>query len=132
MQTARTPQAEPAAAAEDLLRQLGGAAPKLVTLFASRERDQVALNRAVRERLPPGTRLVGATTAGELDNDGHPLGAAWCSARSRGDFEVGLGLGTRPVSGDAVSAGATAIARRCEDLGVRAGGPRSGASTWAS
>jgi hypothetical protein len=117
MQTARTTLKEPAAAAEDLLKQLGGITPKLVTMFASRERDQHALNRAVRERLPPGTRLVGATTAGELDNNGIYEGQVVLGALY-GDFEVGLGLGSG-LSVDAIGAGAAAIKRACEDLGVR-------------
>ncbi|HZI09361.1 MAG TPA: FIST N-terminal domain-containing protein [Myxococcus sp.] len=117
MQTARTTLKEPAAAAEDLLNQLGGITPKLVTMFASRERDQHALNRAVRERLPPGTRLVGATTAGELDNNGIYEGNVVLGALY-GDFDVGLGLGSG-LSVDAIGAGAAAIKRACEDLGVR-------------
>jgi hypothetical protein len=117
MQTARTTLKEPAAAAEDLMKQLGGITPKLVTMFASRERDQQALNRAVRERLPPGTRLVGATTAGELDNSGIYEGQVVLGALY-GDFEVGLGLGSG-LSVDAIGAGAAAIKRACEDMGVR-------------
>jgi hypothetical protein len=117
MQSARTTLSEPVAAAEDLMRQLGGAVPKLVIMFASRDRDQHALNRAVRERLPEGARLVGATTAGELDNQGIHVGSVVLSALS-GDFEVGLGLGTG-LSVDAVGAGAAAIKRACEELGVR-------------
>ena len=118
MQTARTTQLDPIAAAEDLVRQLqGGATPKLVTLFASRDRDQLALNRALRERLPPGTRLVGATTGGELDNQGIYQGSVVLGALS-GDFEVGLGLGTG-LSVDAVGAGGAAIKRAAQELGVR-------------
>ncbi|MCK8498924.1 MULTISPECIES: FIST signal transduction protein [Myxococcus] len=117
MQTARTTLTEPAAAAEDLLSQLGSVKPVLVTMFASRNRDQHALNRAVRERLPPGTRLIGATTAGELDNTGIHEGSVVLSALS-GDVEVGLGLGTQ-LSVDAITAGQNAIKRACEDLGVR-------------
>ncbi|WP_309890996.1 FIST N-terminal domain-containing protein [Archangium sp.] len=118
MQTARTTQLDPIAAAEDLVRQLqGGATPKLVTLFASRDRDQVALNRALRERLPAGTRLVGATTGGELDNQGIYQGSVVLGALS-GDFEVGLGLGTG-LSVDAVGAGGAAIKRAAQELGVR-------------
>jgi hypothetical protein len=117
MQTARTALLDPVAAAEDLLKQLGGDAPKLVTLFASRERDQVALNRAVRERLPKGTRLIGATTSGELDNTGIHSGNVVLGALS-GDFEVGLGLGTN-LTADAVGAGASAIKRAAEELGTR-------------
>lgn len=117
MQTVRTTHTDPIAAAEDLVGQLEGATPRLVTLFASRERDQLALNRAVRERLPPGTRLVGATTAGELDNQGIHSGSVVMGALS-GDFEVGLGLGTG-LSLDAVGSGAAAIKRAAQDLGVR-------------
>ncbi|QSQ20577.1 FIST C-terminal domain-containing protein [Pyxidicoccus parkwayensis] len=117
MHTARTTLKEPDAAAEDLLSQLGGTSPRLVTMFASRERDQQALNRAVRERLPKGTRLIGATTAGELDNTGIHEGSVVMSALS-GDFEVGLGLGSG-LSVDAIGAGAAAIKRACDDLGVR-------------
>jgi hypothetical protein len=118
MQTARTTQLDPIAAAEDLVRQLqGGATPKLITLFASRDRDQLALNRALRERLPPGTRLVGATTGGELDNQGIYQGSVVLGALS-GDFEVGLGLGTG-LSLDAVGAGGAAMKRAAQDLGVR-------------
>ncbi|ATB30699.1 hypothetical protein MEBOL_004160 [Melittangium boletus DSM 14713] len=118
MQTARTTQLEPVAAAEDLLRQLeGNEEPRLVTLFASRDRDQLALNRALRERLPKSTRLVGATTAGELDNRGIHAGSVVLGALF-GDFEVGLGLGTG-LSADAVSAGATAMKRAAQELGVR-------------
>ncbi|WP_224363738.1 FIST signal transduction protein [Hyalangium versicolor] len=117
MQTARTSEKEPVAAAEDLLKQLGGFQPKLVTLFASRDRDQSALNRAVRERLPKGCRLMGATTAGELDNSGIYSGTVVLGALA-GDFDVGLGLGGG-LSTDAVSAGAAAIRKACEELGVR-------------
>ncbi|NBD10541.1 MULTISPECIES: FIST signal transduction protein [Corallococcus] len=117
MQTARSTLTDPVAAAEDLLRQLHGPAPKLVTLFASRQRDQRALNRAVRERLPKETRLVGATTAGELDNNGIHENSVVLGALS-GDFEVGLGLGSG-LTGDAIAAGAQAIRRACEELGVR-------------
>lgn len=117
MQTARTAEREPGAAAEDLMKQLGGITPKLVMMFASRSRDQSALNRAVRERLPKGCRLVGATTAGELDNTGIHYGTVVLGAL-HGDFDVGLGLGTN-LSADAVSAGATAIRKACEELGVR-------------
>ncbi|HYH95914.1 FIST signal transduction protein [Hyalangium sp.] len=117
MQTARTSEKEPVAATEDLMKQLGSITPKLVMLYASRERDQVALNHALRERLPKGCRLVGATTAGELDNTGIHSGTVVIGALY-GDFDVGVGLGTG-LSTDAVSAGATAIRKACEELGVR-------------
>lgn len=113
----RTDLTNPAAAADDLLDQLGGVTPKLAVLFASRERDQVALNQALRERLPQETRLIGATTAGEIDNAGMHSGSAVLGALT-GDFEVGLGLG-RGLSTDAISAGATAVAQACRELGVK-------------
>ncbi len=117
MQTARTSHKEPVAAAEDLMQQLGGVVPKLVLLFISRDRDQQAFNTAMRARLPEGCRLVGATSAGELDNSGIYQGTVVMAALY-GDFDVGLGLGT-DLSMDAVGAGGTAIKRACEELGVR-------------
>jgi hypothetical protein len=118
-QSVRTALSDPQAAAEALVAALDGPAPRLVTLFASRDRDQLALNRALRERLPRGTRLVGATTTGELDRDGIHQGTAVLGALS-GDFEVGLGLG-RALTSDAIAAGAEALKRACDDLGVKPG-----------
>jgi hypothetical protein len=117
MQSARSTEREPNAVAEDLMKQLGGITPKLVMLFSSSERDQQALNRALRERLPKNCRLVGSTTAGELDNSGIYFGSVVLGALY-GDFEVGLGLGTQ-LSADAVAAGSNAIRKACEELGVR-------------
>ncbi|QSQ19522.1 FIST C-terminal domain-containing protein [Pyxidicoccus parkwayensis] len=116
MQTVRSAHPEPVAAAEELVSQLSGPTPKLVTLFASRERDQQALNRALRERLPKGTRLVGATTAGELDNQGIHSGSVVMGALS-GGFEVGVGVGVG-LSRDALTAGSQAMSRACHELGV--------------
>ena len=101
--TSRTTQTDPAAAAEELLRELEGD-PKLVVLFASRSRDQRALNAAVRARLPASTRLVGATTGGEIDIEGIHQDSVVMGALS-GDFDIGIGLG-RGLSKDAVGAGA--------------------------
>jgi len=103
-------------AADDLVSQLGSATPKLVTLFASRDRDHRALNHAVLERLPKGTRLIGASTGGEIDRGGMSEGEVVLGALS-GDFA-------------SVSASAPALARRtrrrlgavsraCYELGVR-------------
>lgn len=117
-QSVRTALTDPNAAAEALLSSLDGDPPKLVTMFASHDRDQLALNRAVRERLPKGTRLVGATTSGELDRDGFHQGTVVLGALS-GDFEVGLGFG-RDLSDDAIAAGTAAMKHACDDLGVRA------------
>jgi hypothetical protein len=68
--------------------------------------------------LPKDTRLLGATTGGEIDRDGMHTGAVVISALS-GDFEVGLGLG-RDMSRDPVSAGETAIRSAAAQLGAHA------------
>lgn len=117
LRTARSQAQDPSQIAEELMQQLGSFVPKLVTLYASRDRDQRALNRALRERLPKGTRLVGATTAGEIDHQGLHFGSVVLGALG-GDFNVGIGLG-RGLSQDAVAAGAQALTRCCEELGVR-------------
>ena len=115
---ARTSVRDPAAAAEDLCRQFGSVKPKFVSLFASRDRDQRALNKALRERLPKDTRLLGATTAGEIDRDGMHAGTV-VAAALYGDLEVGIGLG-RDLSRDAVAAGEAAIQSAVQQLGARA------------
>jgi hypothetical protein len=119
MKTARSAHADPNQVAEDLLNQLGGCRPKLVTLFAERRRDQRALNRAVRERLPKDTRLIGCTSDGEIDNQGMHFGTVVLGALG-GDFDVGLGLG-KQLSHDAIRAGEQAMRRASEELGVRPG-----------
>jgi hypothetical protein len=115
---ARTGDRDAATAADALCRQFGSVQPKLVVMFASRDRDQLALNRALRERLPKGTRLLGATTGGEIDRDGMHSGTVVASALW-GDFEVGLGLG-RDMTRDAATAGETAIRSAAQQLGARA------------
>ncbi len=117
MVRARTTARDPGPAAEDLCRQLGSAAPRLVVMFSSRDRDQHALNRAMRERLPKGARLLGATTGGEIDRDGMHAGTV-VAAVLHGDLEVGLGLG-RDMSQDAVGAGERAIRAAARDLDAR-------------
>jgi hypothetical protein len=114
---ARTDVRDPSEAAEDICKQFGSAKPKLVTLFASRDRDQRALNEAVRERLPKDVRLLGATTGGEIDQQGMHHGTVVASALS-GDFDVGLGFG-KDLSRNASAAGEAAVERACEELGVR-------------
>ena len=117
MKTARSAHAEANQVAEDLLAQLGSFRPKLVTLFAERQRDQRALNQALRARLPKETRLIGTTSDGEIDNQGMHAGSVVIGAMA-GDFEVGIGLG-RELQHDAIKAGTTAIRRACDELGVR-------------
>jgi hypothetical protein len=114
---ARTTAREPEAAAEELCTQLGSARPKLVVVFASRDRDHHALNRALRERLPKGSRLLGATTAGEIDRDGMHAGSVVAAAFT-GDLEVGLGIG-RGMSADAAAAGEAAVRAAARELGAR-------------
>lgn len=117
LQTIRTSLRHPGEAAEALVGQIEGSEPQLVTLFASRDRDQRALNEEIRKRLPSSTRLVGATTAGEIDNDGFYEGQVVMGVLT-GDFEVGLGLG-KDLSRDAVRAGSNAVKQACEQLGTK-------------
>src|SRR5262249_51696059 len=114
---ARTLARSPALAADELCARLGTAVPKLVVMFASRDRDHVALNRALRERLPKGTRLVGATTGGEIDRDGMHSGSVVIAALN-GDLEAGLGLG-RDLTRNAPAAGETAIREADRQHGAR-------------
>jgi len=115
---ARTAARSPAIAADELCAKLGTVAPKLVVMFASRDRDHVALNRALRERLPRTTRLLGASTGGEVDRDGLHNSSVVIAALT-GDFEVGLGLG-RDLTRNAAGAGETAIRDAAQQLGARA------------
>ncbi|MFO0757893.1 MAG: FIST N-terminal domain-containing protein [Byssovorax sp.] len=120
LKSARTAHADPNAAAEELvsrLGELGAGAPKLVTLFASSDRDQRAVNQAVRARLPASTRLIGASAGGEIDNAGMHQGSVVLGALD-GDFDVGIGLG-KGLSADAISAGGEAVSRACAELGTR-------------
>lgn len=115
--SSRTHATDPVRAAEELLKEVGGKSPKLAVLFSQSTIDQRALNAALRERLPKGTRLLGATTFSPLDNTGYqPMGATL--AMLSGDFEVALGVG-RPLTGDAASAGAKALGDAAQQLGVR-------------
>src|SRR5688572_12537057 len=104
--SARTKAIDSDAAAKELVEGLG-APPKLALMFASSERDQVALNRAVRALLPASTRLVGATSSGEIDRDGTHTGTVVLAGLT-GDFEIGVGLGTG-LSLDGVDAGQMAM-----------------------
>lgn len=114
--TARTDAVDPEAAAEAICQQLGPKEPKLVTVFASRSRDHLALNRELRKRLPKA-RLVGASSSAEIDRDGIHVGTVVVSAMS-GDFDVGIGLGKK-LSEDAVAAGNRAVTHACDELGIR-------------
>lgn len=114
---ARTTARDAKAAAEELCGKLGGIKPKLVAMFASRDRDHHLLNAAMRERLPSETRLLGASSGGEIDRDGMHEGSVVIAALS-GDLEVGLGIG-HEMSRDASRAGETAIRQAAQQLGAR-------------
>lgn len=115
MTTARSQAPDPQIAAAELVSGLG-AAPRLAVMFASSDRDQRALNEAVRARLPATTRLIGATTAGEIDREGLHVGTVVLAGLS-GDFEVGLGLG-KNLSQAPVEAGTAAMVQACAELGA--------------
>ena len=115
--SARTHETDAVKAAEALVQSLGGKAPKLAVLFAHSNLDQRALNVALRERLPKGTRLFGASTLSPLDNTGYQPGGATLGALS-GDFEVAFGVG-RPLHADAATAGSRALSDAARQLGVK-------------
>ena len=114
MTTARSEASDVDTIAHELVEGLGGP-PKFALLFVPSSRDQVAIHRAVRARLPVETRLLGASCAAGLDNGG--LHGGITLAGLHGDFEVGLGLGLG-LSRDAVEAGTVAMARACAELGT--------------
>jgi hypothetical protein len=121
LKTARTRSPDPSEAATELVEQLEralGGAPKLAIVFATSSYDHPALAKALRERLP-NTRLIGASSAGEIDHEGVHHGTVLL-AGLRGDFEVGVGLG-RELSLDAFEAGASAMASARKQLGVSEG-----------
>jgi len=116
LRSARTTKTDVDEAIAELMEQLGEGEPRLVTLFASRDRDHGALNRALRDRLPRGTRLIGASSAAEIDHRGVGFGSVVVSALD-GDLEVGVGLGGG-LSEDALRAGSTAMKSACAQLGT--------------
>lgn len=117
LRTAQSSTSDDVAAAEDLVAQLGGEKPKLVFTFASRGRDHKTLFRALRERLPKETRIVGASTGGELTNRGYTAGTVLLAGLS-GDFDAGIGVG-RGLSTNAARAGGEAMDRAASELGTR-------------
>jgi hypothetical protein len=125
MTTARTGRVEAAAAADELAGAIGAARPAFASLFIDSRRDQAAIYRAVRERLPRETKLVAANSDVVVDNAGFRQGEVVLAALS-GDLEVGVGLG-RGLTADAPGAGASAVARALAELGTKPGDvdPRS-------
>ena len=122
---ARTTALDPGTAAEELCKQLGGTKPKLAVVFASRDRDQHALNRALRERLPKDTRFLGATTGGEIDRDGMHAGIGGPRGRSRATSRSASASGgtcrsiPRRAGETAVRDAARELGARPDDLGSR-------------
>ena len=117
LQTARSSKADPAAIADDLMRQLGPGTGKLAMMYAARSHDHHALNEAVRQRLPRSVRLVGASTAGELDREGMHDGSVVLGLLG-GDLEVGIGVG-KDLTRDGVTAGMDAAKMATSELGAR-------------
>jgi hypothetical protein len=115
---ARTTARDPGVAADELIAKLGGVTPKLLMVYASSDRDQQALNTALRERLPKATRILGATTGGEIDREGMHQGSVVVAGLT-GDFDVGIGLG-RGLAKDAALAGEKAIQAAAQQIGARA------------
>lgn len=117
LESVRSAKQDVAEAAEEVVAGLSGGQPKLAVLLAGRDRNHTELNKAVRERLPEGTRLVGWSTAGEIDGEGMHNDTILLGALS-GDFEVGLGAG-KDLYGNALKAGSTAMQQAADELGVR-------------
>ncbi|HEU4412234.1 MAG TPA: FIST N-terminal domain-containing protein [Polyangiaceae bacterium] len=115
--TARTAEGEAAAAADELVGALGGARPELAMLFIGSRRDQGAIYRAVRERLPRATKVVAASSDTAIDNAGFHENGVVLAALS-GDLEVGVGLG-RGLASDASGAGIAAVNQALAELGAR-------------
>lgn len=113
LKSARSAEQDPVRAIDQIVSKLEGAEPKLVTLFADRSYDHVALNKAIRSRFPRA-RLIGASGAGEIDRTGIHTGSVIVGAVS-GDFEVGIGLG-HTISTNAVRAGEAAIGHAAREL----------------
>lgn len=118
MHSARTAEPDPGLAARTLVDALfaGDRTPSLVFAFISADRDQKATNAALREHLPAGVRLVGASCSKQLDGEGMHDGSILLAGLA-GDFEVGLGLGLG-LSIDAYEAGAQALAAASAELGT--------------
>ncbi len=117
LHTARSSKAGATEIADDLMGQLGSVSSKIVFMYAARSHDHQALNKAVRERLPKDVRLVGASTAGEVDRDGMHDETVVLGALD-GDFEVGIGFG-KNLARDGVSAGSAATKMATAELGAR-------------
>lgn len=105
-------------AAKELVEGLSGGEPKLAIAFAPAERDPAAFARALRARLPGGTRLLYATSGAPIGPGGSTSEELVLAALS-GDLEVGIGIG-RNLSQDPVAAGGGAMEQAASQLGTRA------------
>ena len=115
---ARTDKLDAAAAAEAIVRGLDTTRPKVVVVFADSAYDHPALNAALRERLPTGTPIFGASTLKPFDSSGPMPSKAVVAAALEGDLEVAVGIG-KDLAADPIGAGARALQSACEKLGTK-------------
>lgn len=114
--TVRTTESKPAEIARALADGIQGITPKVVFVFAGRQVDHAQVHAALRPLLPKGTRVVGASSGGEIDSSGMHTGSTLLVALW-GDLDVGVGF-ARGLSTDALHAGAAAMREACAQLGV--------------
>ncbi|HJL15383.1 MAG TPA: FIST N-terminal domain-containing protein [Sandaracinaceae bacterium LLY-WYZ-13_1] len=105
--------------ATDLVEGLSGAEPKLALAIVPAERDQPAIAKALRDKLPKDTRLAYTTSGAPIGPRGVQPNTAVLASLG-GDLEVGLGF-VEELTDDAVSAGISVMKMASEDLGVRPG-----------
>ena len=84
------PEAGPELASK-LRAELGGAAPKVVVVFAATQHELGSL-LAAQQATFPSARIIGASTAGEFTDKGDTSGAAVAFALA-GDYHVFCGIG---------------------------------------
>ncbi|NUP06108.1 MAG: hypothetical protein HOW73_08620 [Polyangiaceae bacterium] len=117
VQSARSTNTSPDAAAEEVLGALGSFSPKVLFGFVPGPFDQRAFHTALRARLPKETRLITSSTGGEITNEGlHSEGLVVTGLG--GDIEIGVGWATG-LSKDAAKAGSTAMESAARELGER-------------
>jgi hypothetical protein len=105
----------------ELTRQLGGATPELVVVFASPSQPLETLAPALAQAFPKAT-LLGASTAGEFTEKGDAKGSAAALAMA-GDFKVfaGMGAALKKDPEAAITAAVAGIPKTCEGLSHRTG-----------
>jgi hypothetical protein len=88
-----------------------------VFAFIPGDRDHAAHHRALRERLPAGTRLVSSATTAGLTNAGYAPSAVVAGGLG-GDLEIGVGFGTG-LGTDPSKLGAACVEMAARELGAR-------------